>query len=78
MNAGMLWFDNDPRTDLITKLAQAADYFKRKYGYQPDVCFIHPTLASKMTDMPAGLAVKASQMIRPNYFWLGIHEPTQG
>jgi len=74
MNAGMLWFDNDPRTDLGTKLAQAADYFKRKDGYQPDVCFLHPTTAQQAGAMPAGLAVKTSQMIRPNYFWLGIHE----
>ena len=42
MNVGMLWFDNDPRTALTTKVARAADYYRQKYGLVPDLCLVEP------------------------------------
>ena len=32
MNIGMLWFDNDKKTDLAGKITRAADYYRNKYG----------------------------------------------
>jgi hypothetical protein len=44
MKTGMLWFDNDPKTDLMTKISEAAMYYQKKYGAKPDLCFIHPSM----------------------------------
>lgn len=43
MNTGMLWFDNDPKTGLTTKIKRAVDYYHKKYGRKPNLCLIHPT-----------------------------------
>lgn len=40
----MLWFDNDTHTDLPSKIDNAAEYYLNKYGIQPNVCFIHPSM----------------------------------
>ena len=42
MNAGMLWFDNDPKTALSTKIEKAANYYQKKYGRKPNLCLINP------------------------------------
>ena len=44
MRTGMLWFDNDPKTDLPTKVLRAAAYYQKKYGCSPNLCFVHPTM----------------------------------
>ena len=31
MNIGMLWFDNDIKADLPTKIQRAASYYRTKY-----------------------------------------------
>ena len=48
MNVGMLWFDNDPKTELDDKIKRAANYYREKYGNPPTVCFVHPSM------MPVG------------------------
>ena len=44
MNIGMLWFDNDPKAELTTKVERAAVYYLSKYGKSPNLCFVHPTM----------------------------------
>lgn len=44
MNAGMLWFDNDPKTALAAKIERAVDYYKHKYGRDPNLCLLHPSM----------------------------------
>ena len=44
MNAGMLWFDNDPKTALTAKIERAVDYYRHKYGRDPNLCLIHPSM----------------------------------
>lgn len=73
MNIGMLWFDNDPKTDLGAKIAQAASYYYKKYGQQPDLCFIHPSLFAQSV-RTEGIEIRPNQAILPHHLWLGIHE----
>jgi len=58
MNAGMLWFDNDPKTALTAKIERAAYYYRHKYGRDPNLCLIHPSMLPKddMMDNPANEA----------------------
>jgi len=44
MNIGMLWFDNDPKVNLDTKIERAAIYYAKKYGKNPTLCFVHPSM----------------------------------
>ncbi len=73
MNIGMLWFDNDPKTDLGAKIARAADYYLKKYGQRPDLCFIHPSLLTQPV-RSEGIEIRPNQSILPHHLWLGIHD----
>ena len=75
MNTGMLWFDNDPKTDLATKIAQAAAYYQKKYGRIPDVCFVHPSMLQDGETKAGGLELKPNRVVRPHHLWLGMRDP---
>ena len=72
MKTGMLWFDNDPKTDLETKIIKAANYYHSKYGENPNLCFVHPTMLAKQVKAPRGLEIRSSSKVLPNHLWLGI------
>jgi hypothetical protein len=79
MNIGMLWFDNDPKTEVSAKIARAASYYRDKYGKTPNLCFVHPSMLGAT---PQGngngsfkggpIEVRTSPTIRPNHFWIGV------
>jgi len=75
MNTGMLWFDNNPKTDLSSKIVQAAAYYQKKYGKKPNLCFVHPSLADKNAQCPVGILVKANRLVLPNHLWIGMNDP---
>ncbi len=77
MNIGMLWFDNDPKADLSNKIERAADYYRRKYGRLPDLCFVHPSMLGSSPARPSKIEIRSSRSILPNHFWIGIHQPGQ-
>jgi hypothetical protein len=72
MNIGMLWFDNDPKADLSAKIVRAASYYKTKYGQNPNLCFVHPTMLSNIPKKPETIEVRTSRSVMPNHFWLGV------
>lgn len=79
MNSGMLWFDNDPKTALTTKIARAAEYYRQKYGRRPNVCLIHPSmiennLAAKASLESNEVSVRPYRPILPGHFWIGVEE----
>ncbi len=79
MNTGMLWFDNDPRTALNSKVERAADYYRQKYGLIPDLCLVHPSMLveprPEFVDARAGkVAVRANRAILPGHLWIGTEE----
>jgi hypothetical protein len=83
MNIGMLWFDNDPKTELTLKIKRAADYYQHKYGRAPTLCFVHPSMVpgsspeSAETVLKSGdIEVRSSRSVLPNHFWLGINALT--
>lgn len=72
MNIGMLWFDNDPKVDFITKINRATDYYYKKYGQTPDLCFVNPATKIDPPLKGNGIEVQTDQMVMPDHFWLGI------
>lgn len=77
MNIGMLWFDNDPKTDLAAKIARAASYYAHKYGQSPDLCFVHPSLLPGGPLRSGKIEVRPNRSILPNHLWIGTHSSTE-
>lgn len=77
MDIGMLWFDNDKKTDYQAKVARAAAYYREKYGKAPNLCFVHPsTLAAsgtKQVIVSQGVEIRPATSMLPNHFWIGVH-----
>ncbi len=72
MKTGMLWFDNDPKTDLETKINKAARYYQNKYGQIPNLCFVHPSMLAEKNYKTPSLEIRSSSKVLPHHLWLGI------
>jgi hypothetical protein len=75
MQSGMLWFDNDPKIDLNRKITKAADYYQKKYGNKPSVCFVNPSMTQKGRFKLGNLDVRPNAAIMPNHLWIGNEKP---
>ncbi len=73
MNIGMLWFDNDTKADLATKIQRAANYYHNKYGRAPNLCLVHPKTLGSNIYKGNGIEVKTTRSVLPNHFWLGVN-----
>jgi hypothetical protein len=88
MEIGMLWFDNDKRSNYEAKIERAASYYRDKYGKSPNLCFVHPCMIPDnddqeaedlhaVTDPPTwksqGVEIRTSKTMLPNHFWIGIN-----
>jgi hypothetical protein len=73
MDFGMLWNDDDGRRSLAEKVARAAEYFRGKYGEEPTVCYVHPSLLPAGEATAAGLRLMPSKSVLLNHFWLGAN-----
>jgi hypothetical protein len=81
MNIGMLWFDNDPKAELTLKVERAAAYYRNKYGRQPTLCFVHPSMIGstpvengEQTSLKTGnIEVRSTRSVLPNHFWIGVN-----
>lgn len=77
MNTGMLWFDNDPKTDLVVKIMRAAEYYQKKYGRTPDLCYVHPSMLAGSTVRASGIDVRPNRQVMPNHLWMGLIDTAQ-
>ena len=75
MNIGMLWFDNDKKSDLSDKIQRAASYYRDKYGRTPNLCFVHPSMLGSIpvNTNGSGIEVRTTRSVLPNHFWLGVN-----
>lgn len=76
---GMLWRDDDPKSDLASKIYQACDFYLLKYGQMPNLCWINPKMAPKDTTddwegYTNGVTVRKSPYIMPNHFLLEVEK----
>lgn len=74
MKIGMLWFDNDPNTGLAAKVGRAAAYYRTKYGRDVDLCLVHPCMMEDGIQQVGKVTVRASRLVLPGHFWVGIEE----
>ena len=79
MDIGMLWFDNDPKSDLQSKVGKAAAYYQKKYGEVPNLCFVNPSMLAEACAEVGRIAVRSNSSIIPHHFWIGVQQhPTLG
>lgn len=78
MNIGMLWFDNDTKTDLVAKIQRAASYYRAKYGKTPNLCFVHPSMVKNPPAQGNGIEVRTARTVLPNHFWIGVNTNGSG
>ena len=77
METGMLWFDNEPRIDLKTKIQNAAEYYRDKYGEEANHCFIHPSMLHDKQPDTSPIVLHLNNAVLPHHFWIGVcHEAT--
>ena len=74
MNFGMMWFDNDPKTALAVKIERAAEYYRAKYGHNPDLCLVNPKSMPENMPPAGRIAVRSQAMILPGHLWIGLEE----
>jgi hypothetical protein len=79
MNVGMLWYDNDPRTALPSKVTRAANYYRQKYGLVADLCLVHPSMLAEacpnLIEGETGLvSIRPNRSIQPGHLWIGKDE----
>ncbi|RPI30644.1 MAG: hypothetical protein EHM70_13365 [Chloroflexota bacterium] len=73
MNIGMLWFDNDPKAELHVKIQRAASYYHTKYGQNPNLCFVHPSMVIPEQAKMKEIEVRTTRSVLPNHFWIGVN-----
>lgn len=73
MQIGLLWYDDDPRKSLESKIEQAAERYRQKYGRSPNACYVNPALVGNGAGH-TGLRVLPARSLRLNYLWIGIDD----
>jgi hypothetical protein len=74
MIIGMLWFDNDPKTDLVFKVNKAADYYRRKYGSTPNLCLVNPSMLDEKITREGKITIRSYDPVQPGCLWIGLAE----
>jgi hypothetical protein len=77
MHTGMLWLNNNPKMTLEEKISQAVDYYVKKYGRQPDLCLVHPSLLASGTEDPKpvkGVTIRPYRPVLPGHIWIGLED----
>lgn len=87
--AGLLWYDDDMRRPLATKILEAVERYRERVGFEPTVCQLSPeqltALAASTSshgkrprnpaiELPRTLRLEPDEHLHPNYFMLGMGE----
>ncbi len=82
MHVGMLWYDNNPNLALKNKIEKAVEYYRQKYGRQPNLCLIHPSMMeqSRLSRSEGnweeldGMTIRPYRPVLPGHLWIGIED----
>jgi len=87
MNIGMMWFNDNPKIPLATKVLEAAEYYQTKYGQKPDLCLVSPAMyeqiqkksvegrSNELVEGKQGkIIIRALRSILPGHLWIGVDE----
>jgi len=73
MDIGMMWFDNDQGKGFEARIQNAAAFYRKKYGRNPSICFVHPSMQQEPESSDLnGIHIRTSKKMLPGHFWIGI------
>lgn len=74
MNSGLMWFDNS-KLSLADKVRKAAEYYKKKYGRDAEMCLVNPSMMGdqKLSEVDK-ITVRAWRPVLPGHIWIGIED----
>jgi hypothetical protein len=73
METGLLWYD-DSKADFASKVREAAQRYRQKFGKSPNRCYVNPASLPGKGRKPSvkGIKVVTSPKIQPHHFWVGV------
>jgi len=74
MATGMIWFDNDPQKNINEKINLAVQYYQKKFGNEPTVCFLNPKFEGKLLDSDSEIEFDYNLGLSPDYIWIGMRQ----
>lgn len=75
VSLGWLWFDNDPKTSLEEKIAQAAGRFQQKFGQPPRLCYVNERALTGLQATCGRTRVLSATNVRPGNFLFVVEAP---
>ena len=74
MHTGMLWFDNNSTTALTLKIEKALAYFRKKYGREPNLILVNPSMLKDEKPDIEKITVRSYRPVLPGHLWVGIED----
>ena len=74
MKTGLLWYDGNPKVTFASKVVRAARRYRERFGRQPSVCYVHPSMLADISPPIADVQILPSNRVQRNCFWVGIKE----
>lgn len=70
MKVGLLWYDNS-RRELATKVGNAAQGYRKRFGQEPNVCYVHPAVLPEGEQQVRDILVRPASHVLKHHFWVG-------
>ena len=83
MHIGMLWYDPAPGQSLKSRIEKAADYYRRKYHREPNLCLIHPSMLDAQAKQGKiepqvpnidNMTIRPYVPVLPGHLWIGVED----
>lgn len=74
MHTGLLWFDNNSTIALTLKIEKALAYFRKKYGYEPNLILVNPSMLKEEKPEIGKITIRPYSPVLPNHLWIGIED----
>ena len=72
MEVGELFYIENPSLNLEERVLWAAERYQKKFGQQPTLCMLHPSLLKAGQKRLGRLRLEAKKSVLPNYLWIGV------
>jgi hypothetical protein len=72
----LVWYDNDRKRTLESKVTQAAERYTERFGTAPQIVLLNPAQAGEV-EMVAGIPVRTTPIVLPNHLYVGVEERTE-
>ena len=72
MTTGMLYCDDEMGTANRESIRKAIQYFRDRFGEEPNICYLNPELVVEKQKEPSTVEYLFTGILEPNQIWLGV------